>query len=86
MPKPLGDRLILSAIRESGGFAVAVDDAVVIAARAEVARERGLHLCLEGAACYAACIQELESGRVDAADRVVLFNTASGFKAPMPAY
>ncbi len=86
VPKPLGDRLILSAIRESVGFAVAVDDAAVTAARAEVARERGLHLCPEGAACYAACIQELESGRVGAGDRVVLFNTASGLKTPMPAF
>jgi threonine synthase len=86
VPKPLGDRLILAAIRESNGFASAVDDDAVDGARAAIAREHGLHLCPEGAACYVACMEALEIGRVDAADRVVLFNTASGLKEPMPAF
>ena len=54
VPKPLGDRLILSAIYDSGGFAMAVDDRDVVEARAEIARREGLHLCPEGAACYVA--------------------------------
>jgi threonine synthase len=82
--KPLGDRLILSVIRESDGLATAVDDAAVAATRAEVASQDGVHLCPEGAACVAAYRQELTAGRIGAGDRVVLFNTASGLKSLMP--
>jgi len=85
VPKPLGDRLILKVIAESDGFAVAVSDAEVEEARAEVTRVEGLHLCPEGAATYAAWRRSLADGRLGPADRVVLFNTASGLKSPMPA-
>ena len=84
VPKPIGDRLILRVIHESSGFAVDVSDEDVANARAEVAMEEGLHLCPEGALCYAAYKVNLESGQVSAEDRVVLFNTASGLKSPMP--
>jgi threonine synthase len=84
VPKPIGDRLILKVIYESSGFAVAVCDEDVAKARAEVAMEEGLHLCPEGALCYAAYMANLESGQVAPEDRVVLFNTASGLKSPMP--
>ncbi|MCZ6733585.1 MAG: threonine synthase, partial [Gammaproteobacteria bacterium] len=53
-------------------------------ARAEVTMEEGLHLCPEGGLCYAAYKANLESGQVSPKDRVVLFNTASGLKSPMP--
>ena len=84
VPKPIGDRLILKVIHESSGFAVAVSDEDVAKARAEVATEEGLHLCPEGALCYAAYKANLESGLVSPGDRIVLFNTASGLKSPMP--
>jgi threonine synthase len=84
VPKPLGDRLILKVIAESNGWAIGVSDAEVEDARAEVAREEGLHLCPEGAATYAAYTKDLAAGRLDAGDRVVLFNTASGLKSTMP--
>ncbi|MCP5368527.1 MAG: threonine synthase [Hyphomicrobiales bacterium] len=80
--RPPGDRLILSVIRDSGGHAVAVDDAEVWDARAEAARSGGLLLCPEGAACLAALRRDLAAGLISADARVVLFNTAAGFRAP----
>jgi threonine synthase len=84
VPKPFADFLCLRAMRESGGFGSAVDDAEAEAARAEVARADGLHLGPEGAACFVACRQELRRGRIGPSDRVVLFNCASGLKSDMP--
>ena len=84
VPKPIGDRLILRVIRESNGHAVAVTDQVTEDARAELAREEGVHVCPEGALCYAALKEDLLHGRVSRGAQVVLFNTASGLKSPMP--
>ena len=84
VPVAVGDFLILRAVRESGGFAIAVDDEAIAAAWNEVGRAEGLLLCPEGAATFAAYRQSLADGRVSEADRVVLFNCASGLKYPMP--
>jgi threonine synthase len=84
VPNAIGDFLILRAIRDSGGFACAVPDAAIEAARTEVARREGLLLCPEGAATYAALRQELASGRIGRTERVVLFNCGSGLKYEMP--
>jgi threonine synthase len=84
VPQAVGDFLILRAVRESGGFATAVDDAAIMAAWREVAAEEGLLLCPEGAATYAAYKQALADGRVGAGERAVLFNCATGLKYPMP--
>ncbi|HYM72738.1 MAG TPA: threonine synthase [Stellaceae bacterium] len=84
VPQAVGDFLILRAVRESGGFATAVDDDAIAAAWQEVAAEEGLLLCPEGAATFAAYCQALADGRVGAGERVVLFNCASGLKYPMP--
>ncbi|HEX7923096.1 MAG TPA: pyridoxal-phosphate dependent enzyme, partial [Bradyrhizobium sp.] len=84
VPQAVGDFLILRAVRESKGFAIAVDDDKITAALNEVAREEGLLLCPEGAATYAAYKQSLADGRVTKADRVMLFNCASGLKYPLP--
>jgi len=84
VPVAIGDFLILRAVRESNGFAVAVDDDLIEAAREDVARNEGLLLCPEGAATYAAYKQELASGRISKDERVVLFNCGSGLKYPMP--
>jgi threonine synthase len=85
VPAALGDFLILRALRESGGFALAVEDAKIDAARAHVAAADGLLLSPEGAATYAAYLEAARSGRVAPHERVVLFNCASGLKYPMPA-
>jgi threonine synthase len=85
VPQAVGDFLILRAVRESGGFAIAVSDDAIADAWREVAAEEGLLLCPETAATYAAYKQALGDGRIRPDDRVVLFNCASGLKYPMPA-
>ena len=84
VPQAIGDFLILRAVRESGGFAIAVSDEAIGAALSEMAREEGFLLCPEGAATYAAYKQSLSDGRVKRTDQVVLFNCASGLKYPLP--
>ncbi|HZS82736.1 MAG TPA: threonine synthase [Stellaceae bacterium] len=84
VPATLGDFLILRALRESGGFAIAVDDDEVEPARAALAQSDGIHLCPEGAATLAAYQKALAEGRIGRGDRVVLFNCATGLKYPMP--
>ena len=84
VPAAVGDFLILRAVRESGGFAIAVDDGAIAEALAEMARAEGLLLCPEGAATYAAYKQALADGRVAPGERAVLFNCATGIKYPLP--
>jgi len=84
VPQAVGDFLILRAVRDSGGFAIAVDDDAIMKAWREVAAEEGLLLCPEGAATYAAYFQAVADGRVGAGERAVLFNCATGLKYPMP--
>ena len=84
VPQAVGDFLILRAVRQSGGFAIAVTDEAITAALNEMSREEGLLLCPEGAATYAAYKQALADGRVAASDRAVLFNCATGLKYPLP--
>jgi threonine synthase len=84
VPQAIGDFLILRAVRESGGFAIAVEDEAITAAVDEVARTEGLLLCPEGAATYAALKQGLADGRIRRDARAVLFNCATGLKYPLP--
>jgi threonine synthase len=84
VPAAIGDFLILRAVRESHGFAIAVPDDDIIATRDEVARQEGLLLCPEGAATYAAYKLALADGRIRSDERAVLFNCATGLKYPMP--
>ena len=84
VPQAVGDFLILRAVRESKGFAIAVPDEKITAALNEVSREEGLLLCPEGAATYAAYKESLADGRVSKNDRVMLFNCATGLKYPLP--
>ena len=85
VPKPLGDRLIMRVIYESNGFASDASDEAAGQARSIIARDDGVHLCPEGALCYAAWENDLASGRVNRDERVVIFNTANGLKSSMPA-
>ncbi|HYS47519.1 MAG TPA: threonine synthase [Xanthobacteraceae bacterium] len=84
VPQAIGDFLILRAVRESGGFAIAVPDEAIAAALDEVAREEGFLLCPEAAATYAAYTQALADGRIRRDERAVLFNCATGLKYPLP--
>jgi threonine synthase len=85
VPGAIGDFLMLRAIRESNGFAIAVDDDAILAARDEVANAEGLLMCPEGAATYAAYKTALADGRVSADESAVLFNCAIGVKYSLPA-
>ncbi|HSV23693.1 MAG TPA: threonine synthase [Xanthobacteraceae bacterium] len=84
VPQAIGDFLILRAVRESRGFAIAVSDDAITRAVDEVAREEGFLMCPEGGATYAAYKQSLADGRVGRHERAVLFNCASGLKYPLP--
>jgi len=84
VPQAVGDFLILRAVRESGGFAIAVPDDAIAAALEECAREEGFLMCPEGAATYAAYKQSLADGRIKKTDCAVLFNCATGLKYPLP--
>ena len=84
VPQANGDFLILRAVRESGGFAIAVSDDAIVAALDEAAREEGFLMCPEGAATYAADKQSLADGRVKRTEQALLFNCATGLKYPLP--
>ncbi len=80
VPKAIGDFLILDAIRESGGAALAVSDEELLAAVREVGAAEGLFVAPEGAACLPALKVLLERGEVRPEESVVLFNTGAGVK------
>ena len=80
VPRAIGDFLIMRAVRESGGFAIAVEDEAILRAREEAAHSEGLLLCPEGAATLAAYRQALAEGRIRRDQSAVLFNCASGLK------
>jgi len=82
VPKALGDFLILRAIRESGGVAIAVSDEEILSAISELAESEGIFACPEGAATVAGLRKLLKAGLVSPDERVVLFNTGSGLKYP----
>jgi threonine synthase len=84
VPQAIGDFLILRAVRESGGFAIAVSDEAIAAALEEAARDEGFLMCPEGAATYAAYKQSLADGRLSKSEQAVLFNCATGLKYPLP--
>ena len=84
VPQAVGDFLILRAVRESKGFAIAVSDEAISSALDEAAREEGFLMCPEGAATYAAYKQSLADGRVGKSEQAVLFNCATGLKYPLP--
>ena len=80
VPKAIGDFLILDAIRESDGTAIAVTDEELVAGAREIGRREGIFASPEGGACVPALRKLLDKGRVKPDERVVLFNTGSGIK------
>jgi threonine synthase len=80
VPKPLGDFLMLDAIRKSGGTALAVSDEEMLDAGALLGATEGIFAAPEGAACVAAARQLLASGFLKHQERVVLYNTGAGLK------
>jgi len=83
VPKAVGDFLILCAVRESGGAAIAVSEESIVEAVDDAARLDGMLLCPEGGAVLAAWRQALDRKLVGKDERVVLFNCANGNKYPL---
>jgi threonine synthase len=80
VPSVFADRLVLEALYESDGTAVAVSDQAIDEAQKELAAGEGIFACPEGAATLAGLKRLQESGWITADDQVVLFNTGSGLK------
>ena len=82
VPKPLGDFLVLNAVRESGGTAIAVSDEEMLEAGVQMASDEGIFAAPEGAACVDAAARLLRSRFLKSTDRIVIYNTGSGLKYP----
>ena len=80
VPALFADRLVLRAVRESNGTALAVSDEEISAAQRELARVEGIFAAPEGAATVAALRHLKAGGWVQPEERIVLFNTGSGLK------
>ena len=82
VPKALGDFLVLEAVRESDGTAIAVSDDAILDEVATLAAAEGSWICPEGAACMVAVRELRESGWIEESERVVVLNTGTGLKYP----
>ena len=82
VPKALGDFLVLQAVRESGGTAVAVSDEAILAELRPLAAGEGSWICPEGAACLVAVRELRERGWIAEHEQVVVLNTGTGLKYP----
>lgn len=80
VPKPLGDTLVLKALRESHGTAISITDHEMIDAGLLLARSEGIFPAPEGGACVAAVRHLIQSGFLKPDERIVIFNTGSGLK------
>ena len=80
VPSPFADALILRAIRESGGTAVAVEEEELLDGMADLSATEGCLACPEGGATLAALRRLCASGGVRPRERVVIYNTGSGLK------
>ena len=80
VPKPFAGRLMLRALKESQGRAVTVSEEGMVRAKADLAQQEGVLVCLEGAATLAAARDLRSEGWLRPEERVVLFNTGMGLK------
>ncbi len=80
VPRAIGDFLILQAVRESGGTAIAVSDDAMIHGARELGAVEGISAAPEGGAAYAAIASLVKAGTIGRHDRVVLFNTGGALK------
>jgi threonine synthase len=80
VPKPLGDFLVLKAVRESGGTVVSISDEEMIDAGLRLAEHEGIFAAPEGGACVAAAGHLLKAGFLTAEEQIVIYNTGSGLK------
>jgi threonine synthase len=80
VPKAIGDFLVLKAVRESGGTAISVSDDELIQGCDRLAESEGLFIAPEGGACIAALKKLRQSGFLKKNDRILIYNTGSGYK------
>jgi threonine synthase len=83
VPSAVGDFLILRAVRESGGAAIAVEEQDILQAVEDAATDDGMLLCPEGGAVLAGWRSALEGGLVTPRETALLFNCANGNKYPL---
>jgi threonine synthase len=82
VPKPLGDRMMLRAIRASGGTAIAVDDKAIVAMADRVLRVEGISLAFEGAATLVAAKMLRDRDWLEPHEKIICLNTGAGWKNP----
>lgn len=82
VPKALGDFLVLKAISDTKGCAIAVSDEEIFAAKRLIGSTEGLVICPEGAAAVAAAEKMLTKDLISPEESVVIFNTGTGLKYP----
>jgi len=80
VPVAIGSRLMLTALRESNGTAVAISDSQIRDAQSLLSTSEGIFPCLEGAATIGALLPLIEQGWLTPDDRVLIFNTGTGLK------
>ncbi|MBV9303282.1 MAG: threonine synthase [Acidobacteriaceae bacterium] len=80
VPKPLGDALVLKAVRESGGTVISISDEDMLDAALLLSEKEGIFPAPEGGACVAATRKLIETGFLEADDQIVILNTGSGLK------
>jgi threonine synthase len=79
VPGPLGDALILRALAESGGAAVAVEEETLLHLTDFATRQEGINFAPEGGAAIAGALELQRRGMVAAGERMVIFNTGAGW-------
>ncbi|WP_378953697.1 threonine synthase [Pelosinus sp. sgz500959] len=82
VPKALGDFLVLDALYQTSGCAIAISDEKILSNQAELASQEGLFICPEGAANLAAVKELVKSGWIQENEKIVMLNTGSGLKYP----
>jgi threonine synthase len=80
VPSAVGDALMLRALRDSEGTAVAVSEEEIVSGVRHLGQYEGIFACPEGGAALAGLRRLVEQGWVDREERVVLFNTGSALK------
>jgi threonine synthase len=78
VPGPLGDRLVLRAIRDTGGDAAAASEDAIREATRTISFNTGIDAAPEGGCGFAVLSDLVRKGRLDSSSQVVLYNTGSG--------
>ena len=82
VPQPLGDRMMLRAIRASGGAAIAVNDEAIVQMTEMALRVEGISMAFEGAATLVAARVLFDRGWLKSHEKIVCLNTGAGWKNP----